>query len=80
MRLYRFLQLWHNRLGLRPLHGKRLFVRGLESPFYELRWELKRLRKVPRVIKGKDVKQELRRSIRSLESFFSRGKTGKHRK
>jgi gentisate 1,2-dioxygenase len=59
MRLYRFLQRWHNKLGLRPLHGKRLFVRGLESFSYSLRWELSRLRKIPRVIKGKDVKLRL---------------------
>lgn len=59
MKGYRFLQHWHDRLGLRPLHRKRLFVRGLESGSYSLRWELNRLRKVPRVIKGKDVKLHL---------------------
>lgn len=35
---------------------KRLFFRGLDGMTYSLREELKRLRKVPRVIKGKDIK------------------------
>jgi quercetin dioxygenase-like cupin family protein len=52
---YRLLQRGHAKLG-KPLRGKRLFVRGLSSFTYGLRRELKRLRKVPRVIKGKDRK------------------------
>ncbi len=59
MRLYRFLQRWHHKFDMNPLHGKRLFVRGLKSPSYSLRWELNRIKKVPRVIKGKDVKLRL---------------------
>jgi gentisate 1,2-dioxygenase len=35
---------------------ERLFYRGLTGLTYSLREELKRLRKVPRVIKGKDLK------------------------
>jgi gentisate 1,2-dioxygenase len=52
---YRFLQWEHTNLG-KPLRRKRLFVRGLSSFTYSLREELERLRKVPRVIKGKDLK------------------------
>jgi quercetin dioxygenase-like cupin family protein len=52
---YRFLQRKHAKFG-KPLQRKRLFVRGLSSFTYSLREELKRLRKVPRVIKGKDLK------------------------
>jgi quercetin dioxygenase-like cupin family protein len=52
---YGFLQREHAKLG-KPLPRKRLFVRGLSSFTYSLREEFKRLRKVPRVIKGKDLK------------------------
>ena len=52
---YRFLQREYSKLG-KPLPRKRLFVRGLSSFTYSLREELKRLRKVPRVVKGKDLK------------------------
>jgi len=52
---YRFLQWEDANLG-KPLRRKRLFVRGLSSFTYSLREELERLRKVPRVIKGKDLK------------------------
>jgi gentisate 1,2-dioxygenase len=52
---YRLLQREYSKLG-KPLPRKRLFVRGLSSFTYSLRKELKRLRKVPRVIKGKDLK------------------------
>lgn len=34
---------------------KRLFFRGLEGMTYSLREELKRLRSIPRVVKGKDI-------------------------
>lgn len=37
---------------------KRLFFRGLDGMTYSLREELTRLRKVPRVIKGKDIKMK----------------------
>jgi gentisate 1,2-dioxygenase len=56
---YRFLQRWHEKLGLKPLPRKWLFVRGLTSRSYSLRRELKRLRKVPRVIKAKDIKLKI---------------------
>jgi len=52
---YRLLQREYSKLG-RPFSRKRLYVRGLHSFTYSLREELKRLRKVPRVIKGKDLK------------------------
>jgi quercetin dioxygenase-like cupin family protein len=52
---YRFLQREHAKLG-KPLPRKRLFVRGMSSLTYNLREELIRLRKVPRVIKGKNLK------------------------
>jgi len=52
---YRLLQREYSKLG-RPFSRKRLYVRGLNSFTYSLREELKRLRKVPRVIKGKDLK------------------------
>ena len=52
---YRFLQRGHAKLG-KPIQRKKLFVRGLSSYTYSLRRELERLRKVPRVIKGKDLK------------------------
>lgn len=52
---YRFLKRGHAKLG-KPFEGKKLFVRGLSSFTYSLREELERLRKVPRVIKGKDLK------------------------
>ena len=52
---YRFLQREHTKLG-KPLPRKRLFIRELSSFTDSLRGELKRLRKVPRVIKGKDLK------------------------
>lgn len=41
---------------LGKVYKRRLFFRGLRSSTYSLRDELKRLRKVPRVIKGKDLK------------------------
>lgn len=56
LKVSRFLQRWHGKLGLKPLPRKWLFVRGLTSRSYSLRKELKRLRKVPRVIKSKDIK------------------------
>jgi len=37
---------------------KRLFFRGLDGLTYSLRDEMTRLRKVPRVIKGKDIKMK----------------------
>jgi gentisate 1,2-dioxygenase len=40
----------------RNYQKERLFFRGLSGLTYNLREELKRLRKVPRVIKGKDIK------------------------
>jgi len=40
----------------KQLPEKRVFVRGLSSRTYSLRAELQRLRSVPRVIKGKDLK------------------------
>jgi uncharacterized RmlC-like cupin family protein len=52
---YRFLQRQYANLG-RPFSRKRLYVRALSSATYSLREELRRLRKVPRVIKGKDLK------------------------
>jgi gentisate 1,2-dioxygenase len=52
---YRFLQCANAKLG-NPLSKKKLIVRGLSSYAYSLREELNRLRKVPRVIKGKDLK------------------------
>lgn len=52
---YRFLQREYAKLR-RPNPRKRLFVRGLSSFTFSLRWEMERLRKVPRVIKGKDLK------------------------
>jgi quercetin dioxygenase-like cupin family protein len=55
---YRFLQHGHAKLG-KPFQRKKLFVRGLSSFTYSLRGELERLRKVPRVIKGKDLKLKL---------------------
>jgi quercetin dioxygenase-like cupin family protein len=54
-RVYRFLQRLYSKVG-KPLPEKRLFVRGLSSHSYSLRAELQRLRRVPRVIKGKDLK------------------------
>ena len=51
---YRFLKRGHAKLG-KPFERKKLFVRGLSSFTYSLRGELERLRKVPRVIKGKDL-------------------------
>lgn len=51
---YRFLQRWHVKLGLQaPI--KKLYFRGLSSPTFNLRKELTRLKKVPRVIKGKSL-------------------------
>jgi len=52
---YTFLQHEYAKFG-KPFPRKRLFVRGLSSFTYSLRGELKRVRKVPRVIKGKDLK------------------------
>lgn len=54
-KVYRFLQREYSKLG-KPLPRKRPFVRGLSSFTFNLREELRRLRKVPRVIKGKDLK------------------------
>jgi len=51
---HRFLQRKYSKLG-KPFPRKRLFVRALSSSTFSLREELKRLRKVPRVIKGKDL-------------------------
>jgi gentisate 1,2-dioxygenase len=45
----------HSELG-KVYQKKRLFFRGLDGMTYSLREEMKRLRKVPRVIKGKDIK------------------------
>jgi len=45
----------HSELG-KFYQKKRLFFRGLDGMTYSLRDELARLRKVPRVIKGKDIK------------------------
>ena len=44
----------HSELG-KFYKKKRLFFRGLDGMTYSLREELTRLRKVPRVIKGKDI-------------------------
>ena len=52
---YAFLQREYAKFGI-PFPRKRLFVRGLSSFTYSLRGELKRLRKIPRVIKAKDLK------------------------
>ncbi len=52
---YRFLQRMYTRIG-RPISGKKMYVRGLKSHTYNLREELRRLRKIPRVNKGKDLK------------------------
>jgi gentisate 1,2-dioxygenase len=54
-KVYRFLQREYSKLG-KPFPRKRLYVRELSSFTYSLREELKRLRKVPRVIKGKDLR------------------------
>jgi gentisate 1,2-dioxygenase len=54
-KVYRFLQREYSKFG-KLLPRKRLYVRELSSFTYSLREELKRLRKVPRVIKGKDLK------------------------
>jgi gentisate 1,2-dioxygenase len=51
---FRFLEHVNAQLGT-PLSRKRLFVRGLSSFTYNLREEYNRLKKVPRVIKGKDL-------------------------
>jgi uncharacterized RmlC-like cupin family protein len=53
--VYRFLESVYVKLGM-PLPKRILCSRGLGSFTYSLRGELKRLRKVPRVIKGKDLK------------------------
>lgn len=45
----------NSRLG-KPFSQKRVYVRGLSSFTYNLREEFIRLKKVPRVIKGKDLK------------------------
>lgn len=44
----------HSELG-KFYQKKRLFFRGLDGMTYSLRDELNRLKKVPRVIKGKDI-------------------------
>ena len=44
----------HSELG-KVYQKKRLFFRGLDGLTYSLREELTRLRKIPRVIKGKDI-------------------------
>lgn len=54
-KVYRFLQREYSKLG-KPLPRKRVFVRELSGFTFNLRKELERLRKVPRVIKGKDLK------------------------
>jgi gentisate 1,2-dioxygenase len=55
---YRLLQRWNSKLG-EPIPRKRFYIRGLASPTYSLRKELERLKKVPRVIKGKDLNLKL---------------------
>ena len=54
--VYRFLEYANSRIG--RFYKRKLFVRELRSSSYSLREELARLRKVPRVIKGKDLKLE----------------------
>lgn len=48
---------------------ERLFFRELSGFTYSLREELKRLRKVPRVIKGKELSKELK--LKNGPQFFS---------
>ena len=55
---YRLLEHEYAKLG-KPFPRRMLFVRGLTSFTHNLRGELKRLRKVPRVIKGKDLKLKI---------------------
>ena len=51
---YRLLQRQYFKIG-KPFSKKRLHCRELSSFSYSLRSELERLRKIPRVIKGKDI-------------------------